>query len=101
LLASKPSTSTAPFSPLFAPSDAKWYKYDPVNGWQDYSAYATFSADRESVTLKLQDGGFGDADGVANRIVVDPSGPGIAAAPAPPSGNDGGGGGCFIGVADF
>ena len=72
-----------------APSNAKWYKYDPVSGWRDYSAHATFSGDRKSVVLELKDGDYGDADGVANRIIVDTSGPGIAS------------GGCFIGVVIF
>ena len=85
-----------------AATDAKWYKYDTVNGWQDYSAHATFSGDRNSVVLELKDGDYGDVDGVANGIIVDPSGPGTAsvtAAPPPPSG--GGGGGCFIWVVTF
>jgi len=51
--------------------------------------------------LQLKDGDYGDCDGIANRIIVDPSGPGIAMPPAPPSGSDGGGGGCFIGLASF
>ena len=55
-----------------APSNINWYKYDPVNGWQDYSAHAPFSADMKSVTLELKDGDYGDADGVANGIIVDP-----------------------------
>jgi len=85
-----------------APSSAHWYKYDPVNGWQDYSAHATFSGDRRSVVLELKNGDYGDADGVANSIVVDPSGPGTSSvAPAPPPPSGGGGGGCFIGVATF
>ncbi len=57
-----------------APSDARWYKYDSVNSWQDYSDHATFSTDRKSVTLELKDGGHGDADGAENGFVVDPSG---------------------------
>ena len=85
-----------------APSNVNWYKYDPVNGWQDYSAHATFSGDRKSVVLELKDGDYGDADGVANGLIVDPSGPGIASVtPAPPPPSGGGGGGCFIGVATF
>jgi len=56
------------------PNDATWYKYDSINGWQDYSDYATFSADRRSVMLELKDGSFGDADGTENGIIVDPSG---------------------------
>jgi hypothetical protein len=82
-----------------APSGAKWYKHDPVNGWQDYSADATFSGDRRSVTLELQDGDYGDCDGAANGYIVDPSGPGVVAAPPPPPAGGGGGGGCFISSA--
>ncbi|CAN2041068.1 hypothetical protein GMMP15_260026 [Candidatus Magnetomoraceae bacterium gMMP-15] len=59
------------------PDLAKWYKYDTINGWQDYSQHTVFSADRESVTLELKDGGFGDADGVENGIIVDPCGYGM------------------------
>lgn len=58
--------------------NAKWYLYDSVNGWTDYSAHATFSQDRKSVNLEFKDGGYGDADGFANGIIVDPSGFGIA-----------------------
>lgn len=59
------------------PLNSIWMKYDSVSGWQDYSEYATVSKDRQSVTLELVDGGFGDADGVANGIIVDPSGPAL------------------------
>ena len=55
----------------------KTYKYDPVNSeWLDYSEYAEFSSDRKynrkKVYLTLKDGGFGDADGIENGIIVDP-----------------------------
>ena len=51
----------------------KMYKYDPVNTeWLDYSEYAEFSRDRKKVYLTLKDGGFGDADGIENGIIVDP-----------------------------
>jgi parallel beta-helix repeat protein len=53
----------------------KWYKWDPLNGWQDFTTHATFSADRTSLTLQLTDGGEGDLDGVANGVINDPSGP--------------------------
>ncbi|ABW67798.1 thrombospondin type 3 repeat-containing protein [Desulfosudis oleivorans] len=78
-------------------NDAVWYKYDPVNGWQDYSANAAFAGDMRSVTLTLTDGGAGDADGVANGVIVDPSGPAVTdgTAPSAPAAA-GGGGGCFI-----
>ena len=50
--------------------------------------------------LELKDGDYGDADGVANGIIVDPSGPGTGpAGGAAPS--SGGGGGCFIGEVSF
>jgi hypothetical protein len=49
------------------------YKYDPINAtWRDYSDYAEFSLDRKVVYLILKDGGFGDADGIENGIIVDP-----------------------------
>jgi hypothetical protein len=58
-----------------APKEAKWFKYDPIEGvWVDYSAYAAMGANKKSITLRLQDGGQGDADGIANGIIVDPSG---------------------------
>jgi hypothetical protein len=61
-----------------APEGTKWYKYDLVNGWQDYSDHAALSSDRRSVMLELKDGGFGDGDGTENSIIIDPSGLGIA-----------------------
>lgn len=92
-----------------APDGAKWYKYDPINGWQDYSGHATFSADRKSVFLGLKDGGFGDADGTENRVIVDPSGLGTASSNTASSNGGGassvsgggGGGGCFMATAAF
>ncbi|MBN2438032.1 MAG: hypothetical protein JXL20_05460 [Deltaproteobacteria bacterium] len=61
-----------------ADPNAKWLKYDRVNGWKDYSAHATFSTDRKSVTLTLTDGGEGDADEIANGTIIDPGGFGLA-----------------------
>ena len=85
-----------------APSDPKWYKYDSIHGWRQYP-YATFSLDRTYVTLVLKDGDweYGDMDGTANRIIIDPSGLGTATAPAQPNANDAGGGGCFIATAAY
>jgi hypothetical protein len=80
-----------------APAGARWYKYDAINGWVEYSAHAVFSADRTSVTLQFMDGGFGDADGVANAIIIDPSGFGVAV----DGGGGGGGGGCLISTATY
>ncbi|MCK4390153.1 MAG: hypothetical protein KAV83_07955 [Desulfobacterales bacterium] len=98
-----PYTVTVYLSQAMPPA-AKWYKYDPMNGWQDYSAHATPSANRRSVTLQLQDGGPGDADGVKNGVMVDPGGVGYSSSPSPPSGSEagfGGGGGCFIATAAY
>ena len=87
-----------------ASSDGTWYKYDPVDDiWYDYSAYTEFSTDRKRIYLTLKDGGFGDADGVENGVIVDPLGlsvsssPHAAAADAIDGGGSGGSGnGCFI-----
>jgi hypothetical protein len=74
---------------------AYFYIYDRVNGWRDYTQYATFNPDGRSVTLELKDGGHGDSDGVENGIIVDPSGVTSSIA-----GLDAGvGGGCFIATA--
>ena len=51
-----------------------FYKYDTINGWYDYSEHTTFNDDGQSITLEVKDGGFGDSDGLANGIIVDPAG---------------------------
>jgi hypothetical protein len=86
------------YFPAAAASSASWHKYDSINGWQDYANHATFSPDRRSVTLELQDGGYGDADGTTNGVIIDPSGLG-SASPSESESNGGGGGGCFIATA--
>jgi len=92
-----------------APDGAGWYKVDSIKGWQEYTDYVLFSTDRRSVTLSLQDGGYGDTDGTANGRIVDPGGFGGAdsgsSSPPPVSANEGvqggGGGGCFIATAAY
>ncbi len=86
-----------------APSDAQWYKYDSVNGWQVHqlTVVSVFSDDRKTVSLLLEDGDYGDADGVKNGIIVDPGGVGLTySSPSGTggqgSGGGGGGGGCFV-----
>lgn len=80
------------------PRRGRWFKYNPIEErWVDFSAYTKFSADRRRMTLSLRDGGVGDADGVANGVIVDPAGiveveDGLSAAA-------GGGGSCFLGQA--
>jgi hypothetical protein len=76
----------------------RYYLYDTVNGWHDYTQYTTFNEDGRSVTVELVDGGHGDSDGVANGIIVDPGGLAGAASGGLDSAA---GGGCFIGTAAF
>lgn len=57
----------------------KWYKYDPATErLTDYTGYVEFG-DRSAI-VTLVDGGAGDADGLVNGIIVDPSGLGLPAA---------------------
>jgi hypothetical protein len=85
-------------------SSQGYYIYDTVNGWQDFTSHVTFNDDGRSVTIELQDGGFGDSDGIANGVIVEPGGvatiaSGSASSPTSSGGNSGGGGGgggCFI-----
>lgn len=85
--------------PKAAPADARWYKHDEASGWTDYTDYVTFSQDRSSVIIHLQDGGYGDADGEANGVIIDPSGL-AATLPSTVSSQTGSsednGAGCFI-----
>ena len=54
-------------------AEGSCFKYDPVNdAWLDYAEYTEFSPNRKQVYLTLKDGGFGDADGIENGIIVDP-----------------------------
>ena len=79
------------------PVNTTWYKYDSVNGWGDCSGISNISGARE-IVLILEDGGIGDADGVANGVIIDPSGYGTADSGAPAlSATSSGGGECFIG----
>jgi hypothetical protein len=55
-------------------SSTTFYKYDTINGWQDYSQHTTFNGDGRSIDLELKDGGYGDIDGEANGVIVDPGG---------------------------
>jgi len=82
-----------------------FYKYDTINGWYDYSEHTTFNDDGQSVTLEVKDGGYGDSDGLANGIIVDPggiaSGGGSIYTNSIASTGVSGGGGCFIATAAF
>ena len=78
-----------------------FYKYDTINGWYDYSEHTTFNDDGQSVTLEIKDGGYGDSDGLANGIIVDPGG--IASGESSFSNSSLGSNhrGCFIATAAF
>jgi len=82
-----------------------YYIYDTVNGWQDFSEHVIFNDDGRSVTVELQDGGFGDSDGVANGVIVDPGGVVVADSGSAATETSGGHGnndsvaGCFIATA--
>ncbi|MDY6844150.1 MAG: CFI-box-CTERM domain-containing protein [Thermodesulfobacteriota bacterium] len=87
------------YLPTPAPVGFDWYKHDITSGWINFSeniANALFNPVRDQITLNLVDGGAGDADGVANRVILDPSGLGVA-----PLSASGGGGGCFISTAAY
>jgi len=89
------------YLPSPAPAGYGWIKYSPTRGWFDYSDHATFNGDRTQVTISLTDGGLGDEDGVANGVIVDPSGLGLPATetPQPPGGGGTGGTGGAAGVS--
>jgi hypothetical protein len=72
-----------------APEGGRWFKYHPIEAtWTDYSSQTVFSSDRRSLTLYLEDGGEGDADGMANGIIVDPSGVAVSSFGSGTSGGD-------------
>jgi chitinase len=79
------------------------FKYDTINGWYDYSEHTTFNDDGQSVTLEVKDGGYGDSDGLANGIIVDPGGiaPSGGSSYTVTGSSSGGGSGCFIATAAF
>ncbi len=75
ILTNAPGDETVVTIHLSSPAmeDGLLLKYDPINDqWLDYSDYAEFSPDRLVIYLTLKDGGFGDADGIENGIIVDP-----------------------------
>ena len=54
---------------------APWVRYDSVMGWEEISDAIQADSDGVAVTRHLIDGGLGDADGVANGVIVDLCGP--------------------------
>jgi PKD repeat protein len=86
------------FNPAAAANSA-WFAFLGVEGWQEFSgSTAVFGDGMASVMLTLQDGGFGDLDGIENGIIIVPlSGFGVVEAEIV----DGGSGSdtCFISAA--
>jgi hypothetical protein len=73
-------------------ANTRWYKYDPSTGEvTDFSSNVSFNGNEAVVTLT--DGGLGDADGVVNGTIVDPSGPSFTASSTTGGSSSGGGGG--------
>jgi len=64
---------------IFTVND-RWYKYDDINGWQNYTGRIVDGLETDQVTLEFKDGdyenGYGDSDGTENGVIVDPGGPG-------------------------
>ncbi|MFH1076878.1 MAG: choice-of-anchor U domain-containing protein, partial [Pseudomonadota bacterium] len=83
------------YLPEPAPEGYVWYKYSPSKGWYDYSAHAEFNVERDQITLTLTDGDIGDDDGIANKLIKDPSGLGQPPASAEPIVTDNEEGGCL------
>jgi hypothetical protein len=98
-------TTVTIFLPSPAPDGYGWYKYNDTAGWTDYNGNAAFNPARDQVTLTLEDGGTGDDDGVANGVIVDPSGLGTSSSSGSSTGtttsSNWGGGGCFIATAAY
>jgi hypothetical protein len=83
------------------PANTQWYTCYEASGWQQHPATfsQTSNVDTKVVFTKT-DGGAGDADGLANGVIIDPSGPGAALGDdRDDRGDGGGGGGCFIATA--
>jgi Leucine-rich repeat (LRR) protein len=72
------------YFPVAVPSRIVWYKYDSADGTIT-DCTDNIVVDGNKVTLSIIDGGKGDADGIANGCIIDPSGPvyetGTVAAP--------------------
>ena len=89
------------YLPEIPPESVHWYKIDPVNGWYQYPV----QRENDVFVFEITDGGPGDADGVANGIIVDPLGMSYTAGTEPDDSTNvlpvggGGGGGCFIEIS--
>jgi hypothetical protein len=66
--------------PVALPNNIQYWKYQPGRGW--FQIPIT-SHNGNVITIQITDGGLGDADGLANGIIVDPGGVAIPATPTP------------------
>jgi len=64
--------------PTPVPAGTRWWKYHDGQ-WHDYGIPITIDGD--TITITLTDGGIGDIDGMADGIINDPGGPGVATQP--------------------
>jgi hypothetical protein len=80
------------------PGALRWMKYDKVKGWQDYTENTILEDNARTMDVNVQDGGDGDADGVANGTIINMSGPAAVAGESNgnPSAAAGSEGQCFI-----
>lgn len=88
------------------PLIAKWYNYHSADGYLlDYTTSVVITGNK--VVLSITDGNDADGDGLANAIIIDPSGPAFSQGSDSDTetdtdnggeerDDDGGGGGCFI-----
>ena len=65
------------------PVNTQYWKCDNVTGWQNITTLLGHNDGDNILELNITDGGLGDADGVANGIIIDPGGPGIPVTPIP------------------
>jgi hypothetical protein len=63
--------------PTTMPMGTQYWKYQVPAGWIDATPLLGDNDGDNVLTLTLTDGGLGDADGIANGIIVEPGGPGI------------------------
>lgn len=91
------------YLPAAAPDEYRWYKYNSLDGWFDFSRDvisngtgdgAVFNADRTIVTLYITDNGAYDDDDTV-MVVQDPSG--LGTPPAQPASADDDSG-CFLAI---
>jgi hypothetical protein len=57
--------------PVALPTNIQYWKYQPGHDW--FQIPIT-SHNGNTITIQLTDGGLGDADGLANGVIVDPGG---------------------------